>query len=85
MGKDWYMEKVVVKKIDAQGRVSIPVEWRKKWRSDKVVLKLTEKSIELTPIEPISPTKLFDLIEIPDEVDFTDPHSIKKALSEKQR
>ena len=75
----------MVKKIDSQGRVSIPVEWRKKWRSDKVVMKLTEKSIELTPIEPISPTKLFDSIEIADEVDFTDPHSLKKALSEKKR
>ena len=75
----------MVKKVDSQGRVSIPVEWRKKWRSDKVVMKLTDKSIELTPIEPISPTKLFDSIEIADEVDFTDPHSIKKALSEKQR
>jgi len=79
------MEKVVVKKVDSQGRVSIPVEWRKKWRSNKVVMKLTDKSIELTPIEPISPTKLFDSIEIADETDFTDPHSIKKALSEKQR
>jgi len=79
------MEEVVVKKIDSQGRVSIPVEWRKKWRSDKVVMKLTEKSIELTPIEPIMPSKLFDSIEIADEVDFTDPHAIKRALSEKQR
>lgn len=79
------MEEVVVKKLDTQGRVSIPAEWRKKWRSDKVVMKLREKSIELTPIEPISPTTLFDSIEIPDEVDFTDPHSLKKALSEKQR
>ncbi len=79
------MEEVVVKKLDPQGRISIPAEWRKKWRSDKVVMKLREKSIELTPIEPISPTTLFDSIEIPDEVDFTDPHSLKKALSEKQR
>ena len=85
MVKCRYMEEVVVKKIDAQGRISIPVEWRKKWRSDKVVLKLTEKSIELTPIQPISPSKLFDSIEIADEVDFTDPHSLKKILSEKQR
>jgi len=79
------MEEVVVKKLDPQGRISIPAEWRKKWRSDKVVMKLREKSIELTPIEPIPPTTLFDSIEIPDEVDFTDPHSLKKALSEKQR
>jgi bifunctional DNA-binding transcriptional regulator/antitoxin component of YhaV-PrlF toxin-antitoxin module len=79
------MEEVVVKKVDSQGRVSIPVEWRKKWRSNKVVLKLTDKNIELTPIDPISPSTLFDSIEVSDDVDFTDPHSLKKALLEKER
>lgn len=84
MGKWFKVEEIVVKKVDAQGRVSIPVEWRKKWRSDKVVLKLTEKSIELTPIEPMSPSSLFDTVEVSDDVDLTDPHSLKKAFLEKQ-
>ena len=76
------MEESVVKKVDPQGRISIPIEWRRDWKSDKVVLKRRGDSIEVTPIEPISPSSLFDSIKIGDEVDFTDPHSLKKALLE---
>jgi len=76
------MEESVVKKVDPQGRISIPIEWRRDWKSDKVVLKRRGDRIEVTPIEPISPSSLFDSITIGDEVDFTDPHSLKKALLE---
>lgn len=76
------MEESVVKKVDPQGRISIPIEWRRDWKSDKVVLKRRGDSIEVTPIEPISPSSLFDSIEVGDEVDFTDPHSLKKAFME---
>ena len=76
------MEESVVKRVDHQGRVSIPIEWRRGWKSDKVVLRRLGDRIELTPIEPVSPSSLFDSIEIGDEVDFTDPHSLRRALTE---
>lgn len=76
------MEETIVKKVDPQGRISIPVAWRSGWKSSKVILKRLGNKIELTPIEPISPSSLFDSIEIMDEVDFTDPHLLKKALLE---
>ncbi|UCH57976.1 MAG: AbrB/MazE/SpoVT family DNA-binding domain-containing protein [Candidatus Bathyarchaeota archaeon] len=79
------MEESVVKRVDPQGRVSIPIEWRKGWKSDKVVMRRLGDRIELTPIEPVSPSSLFDSIEIGDEVDFTDPHSLRKALLESRR
>lgn len=76
------MDEAVIKKVDPQGRISIPVEWRRAWKSDKVVLKRLGTLIEVTPLQPISPSTLFDSIEIGDEVDFTDPHSLKKAFRE---
>lgn len=76
------MGESVVKKVDAQGRISIPIEWRRDWKSDKVVLKRRGDRIEMTPIEHLSPSSLFDSIEIGEEVDFTDPHSLKRALLE---
>lgn len=76
------MDEAVVKKLDPQGRVSIPMEWRKNWKSDKVVLRRLGDKIEVTPIEPIPPSALFDSIEVGDDVDFTDPHSLRRALLE---
>lgn len=72
----------VVKRVDPQGRISIPIGWRRGWKTDKVVLRRLGDRIEVAPIEPISPSSLFDSIEIGDEIDFTDPHSLRKALLE---
>jgi len=76
------MAEVIVKRIDPQGRVSIPIEWRSGWKSGKVVLIRRGNRIEVTPIEPILPSSLFDSIKISENVDFADPHSLKKALLE---
>lgn len=79
------VEESVVRKIDPQGRISIPIDWRKGWRTDRVVLKREGDRIELIPIEPTLPSDLFDSVEIGDEVDFTDPHSLRRALLEPGR
>ncbi len=76
------MEKIVVREIDPQGRITIPIKWRRKWKSRKLVLLLHEDRIEIIPLEPTYPTKLFDSIEISENVDFTDPHSIRRAILE---
>jgi len=76
------MVEIVVKDIDAQGRVTIPMSWRKKWKSRKLALILREDRIEVAPIERILPSDLFDSVKIQGDVDFTDPHSLKKALLE---
>lgn len=79
------MGESVVKKVDPQGRVSIPVDWRRGWRSDRVVLRRRGDSIEVTPLEAVLPSSLFDSIEVNDGVDFTDPHSLRKALESERR
>lgn len=78
------MGESVVKKIDRQGRVSIPVEWRRDWKSDKVIMRKRGEAIELTPVKPIPPSSLFDSIIISEKVDFPDPHSLKEALLEQK-
>jgi len=76
------MEETVMKRVDSRGRISIPIEWRSNWKSDTVVLTRRGDRVEIVPVEPISPSSLFDSIRIADRVDFTDPHSLKRALSE---
>jgi len=74
-----------LKKLDAQGRVAIPSAWRRGWKSGKVILIRRGGKIELSPIEPVLPSSLFDSIEIVDNVDFTDSHSLKRALLERAK
>ena len=76
------LAEVTVRRVDPQGRVSIPIAWRSGWKSGKVMLIRRGNRIEITPIEPLPPSSLFDTIEITDSVDFTDPHSLKRALLE---
>lgn len=74
---------VALKRVDAQGRVVIPAAWRRGWKSGKVILIKRGGKIELSPVEPLLPSSLFDSIEIVDDVDFTDSHSLKRALLER--
>jgi hypothetical protein len=76
------MSDVVVKRIDAQGRISLPVDWRRDWKSNKVVLTKLGSSIQVSPIEPLSPSELFDSIEVPADVDISDSHALRRGLLE---
>ena len=76
------MVEVIVKEVDSQGRISIPVQWRKKWKSRKLVLVRRGERIEVLPLDFELPSNLFDSIRISENVDFADPHSVKKALLE---
>ena len=76
------MVETIIKEVDSQGRISIPAHWRKEWKSNKLILKKQKNKIELIPIEPAPPSRLFDSVEIPSNVDFTDPYSLRKVLIE---
>ncbi|MEM2962234.1 MAG: hypothetical protein QW238_01955 [Candidatus Bathyarchaeia archaeon] len=78
----WIKMEVIVKKMDGQGRVSIPIRWRSSWRSRKLILIRYGNQVKMVPIEPVPPSNLFDSIEVSSEVDFSDPHSLKRALLE---
>lgn len=78
------MAEAVIKKIDSQGRISIPSKWRRGWKTKKVLLRKRENIIEIAPIEHTPPSDLFDSITIFNKVDFTDSHSLKRILMEMQ-
>lgn len=78
------VEEISVKKLDPQGRIAIPIKWRSGWKSSRVVLIRRGDRIEVVPMEPILPSSLFDSIEIADDVDFTDAHSLRKSLLESE-
>ncbi len=74
------MAEAVVRRLDGQGRVSVPAEWRRDWKSDSVMLRKRGNMIEMLPVEPVKPSEFFDSIRVPDAADFLDAHSLKRAL-----
>ncbi|WP_218266748.1 AbrB/MazE/SpoVT family DNA-binding domain-containing protein [Saccharolobus shibatae] len=57
------MEKVVIKRVDIQGRIVIPKEWRDKFNTDEFILVLKDDRIELYP-RVSNLTKLIDSIDV---------------------
>jgi bifunctional DNA-binding transcriptional regulator/antitoxin component of YhaV-PrlF toxin-antitoxin module len=83
MVEECVMDESVVKTIDSQGRLIIPAEMRKAWKSDKVMVIKDNNEIRIVPLETLQPSELFDSIEIDDDLDLTDSHTIMKALRRK--
>ena len=79
----WIMGESVVKTIDSQGRLIIPAEMRKAWKSDKVMVIKDKDEIRIVPLETLLPSELFDSIKVDDDIDLTDSHSVMKALRRK--
>lgn len=77
------MGESVVKTIDSQGRLIIPAEMRKTWKSNKVMVIKDNDEIRIVPLEMLQPTELFDSIKIDDDLDLTDSHTLMKALRRK--
>lgn len=75
------MTKAIVRKIDTQGRVSIPIEWRKeamKGVKEVLIVEYPDK-LEIIPKKVVDLTEFFDSVE----VDFaltSDYHELKKRL-----
>lgn len=73
----------MVKTIDNQGRLIIPAEMRKTWKSDKVMITQHNNEIRIVPLETLQPSELFDSITVDDDLDLTDSHALMKALRRK--
>lgn len=74
------MGESVIKTIDNQGRLIIPAEMRKDWKSDKVMVIKDHNEIRIVPLETHQPSEFFDSIKVDDDLDLTDSHSVMKAL-----
>ncbi|MCH4815493.1 MAG: AbrB/MazE/SpoVT family DNA-binding domain-containing protein [Saccharolobus sp.] len=71
------MEKVVIKRVDIQGRIVIPKEWRDKFNTDEFILVLKDDRIELYP-RVSNLTKLIDSIDV--EELPSDWHELKRKV-----
>lgn len=68
--------------IDAQGRVSLPVEWRKKYikKGEKVLIRQRGQEIIIIPIEKKDITEFFDSVPVEIKSDICDWEQVKKEL-----
>ncbi len=53
---------VEIKKIDSQGRIVLPKEWRERWGNEVVLIKFEDK-IEIMPKRKPKLSQFFDVIE----------------------
>ncbi len=73
--------KVEIKKIDSQGRIVLPVSWRRR-KGNEIVIIEREKKIEVFPRD-VDLSKYVDSVEV--EVDnFADYHEMRKELRKKK-
>ncbi|MBA7511478.1 hypothetical protein ES705_03474 [subsurface metagenome] len=70
--------KVEIKKVDSQGRVVLPVSWRRRMKSDEVMVVEESAKVEIFPRD-VDLSKYVDSVEV--EVDtFEDYHKVRKEL-----
>jgi AbrB family looped-hinge helix DNA binding protein len=57
------MEKVVIRKIDKQGRIVIPKEWRSRFNTNDFILVLNDDKVEIYP-KTSNLLKFIDSVEV---------------------
>jgi bifunctional DNA-binding transcriptional regulator/antitoxin component of YhaV-PrlF toxin-antitoxin module len=74
--------KVEIKKVDSQGRVVLPVAWRRRMRCDEVMVVEERAKVEIFPRD-VDLSKYVDSVEV--EVDnIEDYHKMRKELRKKK-
>ncbi len=74
--------KVEIKKVDSQGRVVLPVSWRRRMKSDEVMVVEESAKVEIFPRD-VDLSKYVDSVEV--EVDnFEDYRKMRKELRKKK-
>lgn len=76
-----------VRKLDPQGRLLIPSDWRRKvlGGSSEVVIIRFKDHIKVTPLARKSLTEFFDMVEVDVKPEvFMDYHRLRAALMEKK-
>lgn len=74
-----YLE--IIKKVDKQGRLVLPKEWRDRYvRNGKVLLRIEGEKIIIRPYKLVSLSKFFDSIEVDIKSDLSDWKSVRREL-----
>ncbi len=72
---------VVLKEVDEQGRIVLPVSWRRKYlKGNKVLIRPRGTGLEILPQEEVDLTSYFDRIEVDMEADLADWHAVLREL-----
>lgn len=72
---------IYMRKIDSQGRISLPSEWRKKLSTDEILIYYDGETLILKPKRDPDLTKHFDSVAADiDPKDFEDYHRLKRVL-----
>jgi bifunctional DNA-binding transcriptional regulator/antitoxin component of YhaV-PrlF toxin-antitoxin module len=70
--------KVEIKKVDSQGRVVLPISWRRRMKGDEVVVIEGEVKVEIFPRDA-DLSKYVDSVEV-EVMNFEDYHKLRKEL-----
>ncbi len=71
-----------IKKVDSQGRVVLPISWRRRMKSDEVMVVEERAKVEIFPRD-VDLSKYVDSVEV--EVDnFENYHEMRKELRQKR-
>src|SRR3970040_2364183 len=77
--------RVVLKKVDRQGRIVLPASWRKTPLGvDAVLLSPREGPREILPQEAVDLTAYFDAVEVDLEADLADWHGVRRGLRKRE-
>jgi AbrB family looped-hinge helix DNA binding protein len=71
------MKKIVIRKIDKQGRIVIPKEWRDRFGTNNFILVLNEDKIEIYP-KRSNLLKFIDSVEVEELPE--DWHRLKRKV-----
>ncbi len=73
----------LIKKLDKQGRVVLPKEWRERYaKSGRVLIRVDEDVLIIRPYEPPDLTEFFDRIEADVKSDLSEWKSVRRELLE---
>lgn len=72
----------IIKKVDRQGRLVLPKEWRKKYAGKSVIVRVEGDTIIIRPRSRIDITKYFDRIEVDLSSDLSDWRAVRRELFE---
>lgn len=74
--------KVEIKKVDSQGRVVLPVSWRRRMKSDEVMVIEEKEKVEILPRD-VDLSKYVDSVEV-DVGNIEDYHEVRNELRKKK-
>lgn len=72
---------IYIRKMDSQGRISLPSEWRKKLSTNEILIFYDGETLILKPKRDPDLTKHFDSVAADiDPKEFEDYHRLKRVL-----